>query len=86
MKKTDTGFKIFAATLGALLVTGLALRFTYSAFALIQTGQVYWYDWELWKHYFAYLPGKILCILLAVLIAALILEALCFIFCGNKKQ
>lgn len=86
MKKSDTGFKVFAATLGALLVTGLVHRFTYSAFVMGKTGQMYWYDLELWKQYFAWLPGKVLCILFTLLIVALIIEALFFIFCGNKKQ
>ena len=84
MKRSDWGFKILSATLMALLITGLLHRFTYSAFCMAKNGQVFWYNLDLWKQYYAWLPGKILCIALAALIFVLIGEALYFIFCGRK--
>ena len=85
MKKSDTGLKIFSATLIALLITGLLHRFVYFAFSMEKTGQVFRYNWELWKQYYEWLPGKILGIALAVLILALIVEAVYFIFSGRKN-
>ena len=85
MKKSDTAFKILTATLIMLLITGVLHRFAYSAFSMAKAGQVFWYSWDLWKQYYAWLPGKILCVALAVLIPALIGEAIYFIFCGKRK-
>ena len=85
MKKSDTAFKILTATLIMLLITGVLHRFAYSAFSMAKAGQVFWYSWDLWKQYYAWLPGKILCVALAVLIPALIGEAVYFIFCGKRK-
>ncbi len=85
MKKSDTGFKILTATLIALVIAGLIHRFTYSAFCMAKVGQVFWYNWDLWKQYYAWLPGKILCFVLAALILALIIEAAYFIFGGKRK-
>ena len=85
MKKSDTGLKIFSATLIALLITGLLHRFVYFAFSMERTGQVFRYNRELWKQYYEWLPGKILCIAIAILILALIVEAVYFIFCGRKN-
>ena len=85
MKKSDTGFKILTAALIALLITGLLHRFAYSAFSMAKAGQVFWYDWGLWKQYYGWLPGKILCIALAVLILAMIGEAVYFSFWGKRK-
>ena len=86
MKRSDLGFKILSATLMALLITGLLHRFTYSAFCMAKKGQVFWYNPDLWKQYYAYLPGKILCFALAALILALIIEAVYFIFRRKKKM
>ena len=86
MKKSDTAFKILTATLIMLLITGVLHRFAYSAFSMAKAGQVFWYSWDLWKQYYAWLPGKILCIALAVLIFILIIEAFYFTFCGRKKD
>ena len=85
MKKSDTAFKILTATLIMLSITGVLHRFAYSAFSMAKAGQVFWYSWDLWKQYYAWLPGKILCVALAVLIPALIGEAVYFIFCGKRK-
>ncbi len=85
MKKSDTALKILTATLIMLLITGVLHRFAYSAFSMAKAGQVFWYSWDLWKQYYAWLPGKILCVALAVLIPALIGEAVYFIFCGKRK-
>ena len=85
MKKSYTGFKILSATLIALLITGLLHRLAYFAFSMEKTGQVFRYNWDLWRQYYEWLPGKILGIALAVLILALIVEAVYFIFCGKKS-
>ena len=85
MKKSDAALKILTATLIMLLITGVLHRFAYSAFSMAKAGQVFWYSWDLWKQYYAWLPGKILCVALAVLIPALIGEAVYFIFCGKRK-
>jgi hypothetical protein len=85
MKKSDTALKILTATLIMLLITGVLHSFAYSAFSMAKAGQVFWYSWDLWKQYYAWLPGKILCVALAVLIPALIGEAVYFIFCGKRK-
>lgn len=86
MKKSDAGLKIFTATLFVLVITGMVNRFIYSAFVMSKEGVVYWYNWELWKQYFAWLPGKILCIALAVQIAALLIEAIYFIFRSKNNE
>ena len=85
MKRSDLGLKILSVTLMALLITGLLHRFTYSAFCMAKKGQVFWYNPDLWKQYYAYLPGKILCIVLAALILVLLIEAVYFIFRRRKK-
>ena len=85
MQTSGVSFKILSATLMALLITGLLHRFTYSAFCMAKMGQVFWYNPDLWKQYYAYLPGKILCFALAALILALIIEAVYFIFRRKKK-
>ena len=85
MKTSGVSFKILSVTLIALLITGLLHRFAYFAFSMEKTGQVFRYNWELWKQYYAYLPGKILCFALAALILALIIEAVYFIFRRRKK-
>ena len=85
MKRSDLGLKILSVTLMALLITGLLHRFTYSAFCMAKKGQVFWYNPDLWKQYYAFLPGKILCFALAVLSLALIIEAVYFIFRRRKK-
>ena len=85
MKTSDLDFKILSATLMALLITGLLHRFAYFVLSMEKTGQVFRYNWELWKQYYEWLPGKILGIALAVLILALIVEAVYFIFSGRKK-
>jgi uncharacterized membrane protein YgcG len=83
--KTPRGYKIVTATLIALIAVIVLQRFIYSAFCMAKAGQVFWYSWDLWKQYYAWMPGKILCIALAVLVLALIIEAVYFIFCGRKK-
>ena len=85
MKKSSPGFKILSVTLIALLITGLLHRFAYPAFSMAKAGQVFWYNWDLWKQYYMWLPGKILCLALALLILALIGEAVYFIFYGKKS-
>ena len=85
MKKSYTAFKILSATLIALLITGLLHRLAYFAFSMEKTGQVFRYNWDLWRQYYEWLPGKILGIALAVLILALIVEAVYFIFSGRKN-
>ena len=85
MKKSYTAFKILSATLIALLITGLLHRLAYFAFSMEKTGQIFRYNWDLWRQYYEWLPGKILGIALAVLILALIVEAVYFIFCGKKS-
>ena len=40
----------------------------------------------MWKQYYEWLPGKILGIALAVLILALIVEAVYFIFSGRENE
>ena len=85
MKTSDWGFKILSVTLIALLITGLLHRFAYFAFSMEKTGQVFRYNWELWKQYYEWLPGKILCFALAALLLALIIEAVYFIFRRRKQ-
>ena len=84
LKKSDITFKIWSATLALLLLTGLIHRFTYTNFSLIKAGQVFWYNWDLWKQYFSWLPGKILCITFAVLVFSLIAESIFLIFRSKK--
>ena len=83
--KASKGYKIVTATLLALIVTVLLHRLVHSGFAISRVGRRVWYDWDLWKQYWAWWPGKILCIALAVLVFALIIEAVYFIFCGKRK-
>ena len=85
MKRTDTGFKLFVITLTTVLITGLIYRFVYMSWIMAKAGQVYWYDWELWKQFLAWTPGQILSIILVILIIALILETVYFIFFEKKK-
>ena len=85
MKTSDVSFKILTATLISLIITGLLHRFVYSAFSMAKARQVFWYNLDLWKQYYEWLPGKILGIALAVLILALIVEAVYFIFSGRKN-
>ena len=83
--KRPHGYKIVTATLIALIAVVVLQRFSYSAFCMAKAGQVFWYSWDLWKQYWAWWPGKILCIALAVLVFALIIEAVYFIFRGKRK-
>ena len=83
--KRPHGYKIVTATLIALIAVIVLHRFSYSAFCMAKAGQVFWYSWDLWKQYYAWMPGKILCIALAALVLALIIEAVYFIFCGKRK-
>ncbi len=83
--KRPHGYKIVTATLIALIAVIVLHRFSYSAFCMAKAGQVFWYSWDLWKQYYAWMPGKILCIALAVLVLALIIEAVYFIFRRRKK-
>jgi hypothetical protein len=83
--KRPHGYKIVTATLIALIAVIVLHRFIYSAFCMAKAGQVFWYSWDLWKQYYAWMPGKILCIALAALFFALIIEAVYLIFCGKKK-
>ncbi|MBO5721801.1 MAG: hypothetical protein J6S19_01685 [Lentisphaeria bacterium] len=84
MKKPH-GFKIVSATLIALIVAIVLHRFTYSAFSMAKTGQVFWYNWDLWKQYYAWIPGKILCIANLSLIILLIIESL-WMICRNRVK
>lgn len=83
--KASKGYKIVTATLLALIVTVLLHRLVYSGFAISRVGRRVWYDWDLWKQYWAWLPGKILCLALVLLAAALIIESAVMIFRGGKK-
>ena len=86
MKKSDTGFRILEFTLIALVIIVVLNRIIYSAFCMAKAGQVFWYSANLWKQYYAWQPGKILCISLAALILALICEAAYFIFRRRKRE
>jgi hypothetical protein len=83
--KTPRGYKIVTATLIALIAVIVLQRFSYSAFCMAKAGQVFWYNWDLWKQYYAWMPGKILCIALAVLVLVLTGETVYLIFCGKRK-
>ena len=83
--KASKGYKIVTATLLALIVTVLLHRLVYSGFAISRVGRRVWYDWDLWKQYWAWLPGKILCLALVLLAAALIIESAVMIFRSGKK-
>lgn len=83
--KASKGYKIVTATLLALIMTVLLHRLVYSGFAISRVGRRVWYDWDLWKQYWAWLPGKILCLALVLLVAALIIESAVMIFRGGKK-
>jgi hypothetical protein len=85
MKTSDRGFKIFSVTLLALVISVLLNRFIYSAFSMTKAGQIFWYNRDLWKQYWAWLPGKILCITLVLLVLAVICEAVYFIFQRRNK-
>ena len=78
-------YKIVTATLIALIAVVVLQRFSYSAFCMAKAGQVFWYSWDLWKQYWAWWPGKILCLALVLLAAALIIESAVMIFRGGKK-
>ena len=84
--KRAHGYKIVTATLIALIAVIVLQRFIYSAFCMAKAGQVFWYSWDWWKQYYAWLPGEILCIALAVLVFALIIEAVYFIFWGKENE
>ena len=79
-----TMLKVTGITLAALLAAILLNRFVYSAFVMSKLGYAVWYDLELWKQYWAFLPGKILCIVNIVLIASLIIEFIWF--AGKYKK
>lgn len=83
--KTPKGFKIVSATLIALIAAIVLQRLTYSAFCMAKAGQVFWYSWDLWKQYYAWLPGKILCIANLSLIFLLIIESLWMIYRSRVK-
>ena len=85
MKTSGVSFKILSVTLIALLITGLLHRFAYFAFSMGKTGQVFRYNWELWKQYYEWLPGKILCILKLSLIVLLIIEVIWMVGRGRKR-
>ena len=84
--KRPHGYKIVTATLIALIAVIVLHRFIYSAFCMAKAGQVFWYNWDLWKQYYVWLPGKILCIAWLVLIFALITESVFMIFPGKTKS
>ena len=83
--KVPAEFKIITATLLALLVTMLLQRFVYSAFVMMKLNRIVWYDIGIWKQYWTWLPGKILCIVNLTLIVLLIAEFLRFVWKGWKK-
>lgn len=83
--KRPHGYKIVTATLIALIAVIVLQRFIYSAFCMAKAGQVFWYNWDLWKQYYAWLPGRILCITLVLLVLAVICEAVYFIFQRRNK-
>ena len=85
MKRSDTGFKLLGLTLIGILITGLIYRFVYMTWVIAKTGQLYWYNRELWKQFWAWLPGQILSIIFVILIITLILEGVYFIFFEKKK-
>ena len=85
MKTSDVSFKILTATLISLIITGLLHRFVYSAFSMAKARQVFWYNLDLWKQYYEWLPGKILCILKLSLIVLLIIEVIWMVGRGRKR-
>lgn len=84
MKRSDTEFKICAATLFALVITIMVQRFVYSGFVWAKAGRCVYYDFGLWQAYWEWLPGKILCIINAILIIAFIAEC-CLMICKKGK-
>lgn len=85
MKKQDKSFKIVTGTLILLIIAVAVNHYVYPAFSIAHTGMVYRYDLELWKRYFAWWPGKILCLTIAISAAALLIETLFLILYPRKK-
>ena len=86
MKIYNKSFKILTATLIALITAVVLHKLVYSTFCIVKAGQVFYYNWDLWKQYWAWLPGKIICIVLATLIILLLCESMYFIFCIPKHK
>ena len=86
MKKTDIDFKICTMTLLSVIVMTLINRFVYSGFSLSRRGVVSKYDFELWKEYWEWLTGKIICIVTALLIIVFAVECCLMIFKRRKKS
>ena len=84
MKNTPKGFKIITATLLAVIVITLLNRLFYHGFVMNKVGFMVKYDFEVWKQYWQWLPGKILCISNASLILLLIIESILMIYKGKK--
>ena len=70
-----------------LVVTTVLHKMVYSAFSMYKKGWIAKYSLEMWQQYWAWLPGKILCIANAVLIVLLIAVSV-FTICkgGNGKN
>lgn len=86
MKTSEKEFKILIASLIALFVIGLLNRSVYAAWSMEKTGQIFWYNLDLWQQYFTWLPGKAFVITLVLLVIVLILEMMYFVFHLGKKS
>ena len=83
--KNPREFKIITATLIALIIAILLHRVVYSAFVMHKLGYIVKYNIEMWKQYYAWLPGKILCTLNLSLIVLLIIEVIWMVGRGRKR-
>ena len=83
--KRHHDFRAVTAILLTLLVTTVLHKFVYSAFSLYQKGWIAWYSLEQWQQYWAWLPGKILCIANAALILLLIAVSIFAIFFKGRN-
>jgi hypothetical protein len=86
MKRSDLGFKILSVTLIALLILVVLNRFVHSTFSMVKAGQVFRYKWDLWRQYWEWLPGKVLCISFVLVTIILLIEAVYFIFFKKTKK
>jgi len=84
MRKPDKIFSLVSLTLTGLLVSLVIHRFTYSAFGMTKAEYVSSFNIKLWKQYLAWLPGKIICFVLAAFIIALIIESAILILKDRK--
>ena len=83
--KAPAGFRLVSGTLLALSLMLLLHKIAYSAFVMHKNGYMVKYDWNVWKQYWTWIPGKIICIITAVLIILLLAECVCIICRRDKK-